>query len=97
MNRLSNGAIAVGTEGSWMRFQAAYEFELEKAYQSGNLRLIGSETIPQRAEKMLIGILEKRAMVGESMKAAAKACGVKPTEKAIREYLISTRYRPLAS
>lgn len=87
MNRLSNGAIAVGFEGSWMRLQAAYEFELEKAYESGLVRLNGGETIADRAERMLIAMMEGRALPGESMKAAAKACGIKPTEKAIVEYL----------
>lgn len=91
MNTLSNGSIAVGAEGSWMRLQSAYEFELEKAYQNGILRLIGTETIAQRAEKMLVGLMEKRATAGESMKAAAKACGIKPTEKAIVEYLKQAR------
>lgn len=88
MNHLSNGAIAVGTEGSWMRFQAAYEHELEQAHQRGVLRLIGDETIAARAEKMLHGILNRTATMGEAMKAAAIACGVKGTETAIRQYLM---------
>lgn len=91
MNTLSNGAIAVGTEGSWMRFQCAYEFELEKAYEAGVLRLNGSETIPQRAEKMLLALMNRQAVLGESMKAAARACNVKPNEKAVRDYLVAAR------
>lgn len=87
MNMLSNGAIAVGFEGSWMRFQAAYEHELDRAYDKGLVRLTAGETIPMRAEKMLHAMLDRTATAGEAMKAAAVACGVKPTEKAITEYL----------
>lgn len=87
MDHLPNGAIAVGTKGSWMRFQAAYEFELEKAYNAGLLRLVGSETIAQRAERMLVAMMDRKATAGEAMKAAAIACGVKASEKAIVDYL----------
>lgn len=90
-NKLSNGAWAVGFEGSWMRFQVAYEHELQKAYERGILRLIGSETVAQRAEKVMVGIIERTALAGESLKAAAKACGIKANDKAIRDYLVQAR------
>lgn len=87
MNTLSNGSIAVGSEGSWMRFQAAYEYELQQAYEKGIVRLKAEETISTRAITMLEAIIDKRATAGDAMKRAAKACGIKPTEKAIVDYL----------
>jgi hypothetical protein len=87
MNTLSNGAIAVGQEGSWMRLQCAYEHELEKALHLGILRLNGSETVADRAAKMLEGILTRTATAGVAMKAAAKVCGINPNETSIRQYL----------
>jgi hypothetical protein len=97
MNTLSNGAIAVGSEGSWMRFHAAYEHELEQAYERGIVRLRLNETIAQRTETMMLGIIAKTATAGESMKSAAKACGIKENEKAIRDYLVQARRGMIAA
>jgi hypothetical protein len=80
MNTLSNGSIAVGAPRSWMRLQAAYEHELEKIY---GMRL------QERAYCQLFAVMEGDLKVGDAMKAAAVACGVKPTSKAVREYLIA--------
>lgn len=87
MNTLSNGALAIGQEGSWMRFHGAYEHELTKALDAGQLRLKPGESVSDRATMMMVAIRDRHATLGGLMTAAALACGVKPTERAIREYL----------
>jgi len=95
MNTLSNGAVAVGTEGSWMRLQSAYEHELEKINETGMLLLRDGETVANRAETMLKAVMLGNGNLGPSLQRAAKACGIKPTYTAIRPYLRATNYIPL--
>lgn len=47
----------------------------------------GLEQVPAVVDKMVKSLAEGRASLGPAVNAAARACGVKPTQTAIREYL----------
>jgi hypothetical protein len=90
MNTLSNGSIAVGAPGSWMRFQAAYEDELYKAIESDPAAYstpLNRGEISKLARRMLIAAASLKANVSAPMKRAARAIGIKPTMTAISIYL----------
>jgi hypothetical protein len=88
MNTLSNGAIAVGSPGSLMRFQTAYEYELTKAVEANPEKYRYTvEEVPSMAIKIVESLAKGNAFISPAIKAAAKACEIKPTALAIRQYL----------
>jgi hypothetical protein len=91
MNHLSNGAPAVGSPGSLMRLIAAYEYELEKKCAAMAYQRSG---IPTTVRTMLRAAFHGRANIGPCFAAAAKACEIKPTAKAIKAYLVRAGYDP---
>ena len=47
----------------------------------------GPDKLQGVVDKMVPSLAEGRAHLGPATKAAARACGIKPTQRAIREYL----------
>jgi hypothetical protein len=92
MNTLSNGSLAVGSEGSWMRFQSAYEDELYKAIErspSDYSTPLDRAEIAKLARKMLIGAAHMNTNLSPSLRKAARSVGAVPTITGISIYLKS--------
>lgn len=48
----------------------------------------GPDKIQGVVDKMVSALAEGKANLSSAIKAAARACGIKPTQKAIHEYLL---------
>lgn len=70
------------------RFRAAYTEKLTEAVRKyPEEYLYGEDKVPEVVEKMLRSLPSGAALVTDAVKAAARAVGIKPTVKAIKEFL----------
>ena len=91
MNTLPNGSIAIGAPGSIMRLLSAYEDELNKDFDNGLCFLWTRDRIPEMARKMIKAASTRSAIITKNgaFWRAARACGIKGGELAIRDYVIA--------
>jgi hypothetical protein len=77
-----------------MRLVSAYEHELERDWDAGKCFLWARECVPAMARKMVKAAATKSATIQKdsAFARAAKACGIKPTERDIQAYLVAAGF-----
>lgn len=80
--------IPAASRGRWETFASLYATELAAAIESNpKAYAYGIDRVNMVAENMTNGYREGRANAGPVAQAVARALGIKPTLKAIRDYL----------